>query len=70
MILGIASDPFWRRQYERLVHERERKGGEPGGSEPEFRLPSTIYGACIVPVALFGKLSITVIIFDLDEAVF
>jgi hypothetical protein len=56
MLTGIASDPLWRRCYERLVRQREKQGGEPGGSEPEFRLPATIAGAFVVPIALFGKL--------------
>ncbi|KAF2679817.1 MFS general substrate transporter [Lentithecium fluviatile CBS 122367] len=54
MLIGIASDPLWRRCYERLVRQQEAQGGEPGGSEPEFRLPSTIAGAFVVPIALFG----------------
>ncbi|KAH7119772.1 major facilitator superfamily domain-containing protein [Dendryphion nanum] len=54
MLAGVSSDPLWRRQYEKLVRERERKGGEPGGSEPEYRLPSTVVGSWIVPIALFG----------------
>ncbi|KAF2193997.1 benomyl/methotrexate resistance protein [Zopfia rhizophila CBS 207.26] len=54
MLLGIASDPIWRKNYNRLVQQREAQGGEPGGSEPEFRLPPTIYGAILVPIALFG----------------
>ena len=56
MLVGISTDPIWRRIYGRLVRQREEQGGEPGGSEPEFRLPSTIIGAWVVPVALFGKL--------------
>ncbi|KAF2641112.1 benomyl/methotrexate resistance protein [Massarina eburnea CBS 473.64] len=56
MITGISSDPLWRRVYGRLVRQREEQGGEPGGSEPEFRLPSTIVGAWVVPIAIFGKL--------------
>jgi hypothetical protein len=56
MLTGISTDPIWRRIYGRLVRQREEKGGEPGGSEPEFRLPSTIVGAWVVPVALFGTL--------------
>jgi hypothetical protein len=55
MLAGISTDPVWRRIYGRLVRQREEQGGEPGGSEPEFRLPSTIVGAWVVPVALFGK---------------
>ena len=36
MLTGISCDPFWRRNYDRLV----RNNG--GKSEPEFRLPPTI----------------------------
>ncbi|KAF2849553.1 MFS general substrate transporter [Plenodomus tracheiphilus IPT5] len=54
MLTGIATDPIWRRIYGRLVRQREEQGGEPGGSEPEFRLPSTILGAWVVPIALLG----------------
>lgn len=56
MITGISTDPIWRKIYGRLVRQREAAGGEPGGSEPEYRLPSTILGAWVVPIALFGKL--------------
>ena len=55
MLTGIASDPLWSKCYVRLVRQREQQGGEPGGSEPEFRLPSTMAGAFVVPIALFGK---------------
>ncbi|KAF1953759.1 MFS general substrate transporter [Byssothecium circinans] len=51
MLTGIASDPFWRRVYDRLVRQKEEQGG---ASEPEFRLPPTIVGVWVVPVALFG----------------
>ncbi|KAH7381318.1 major facilitator superfamily domain-containing protein [Phaeosphaeria sp. MPI-PUGE-AT-0046c] len=54
MLIGVCTDPIWRRVYGRLVRQREEQGGEPGGSEPEFRLPSTILGAWVVPIALFG----------------
>ncbi|KAF2837454.1 MFS general substrate transporter [Patellaria atrata CBS 101060] len=54
MLAGIFTDPYWQRNYARLVREREAHGGEPGGSEPEFRLPPTIYGAILVPIGLFG----------------
>lgn len=55
MIAGISSDVLWRKNYARLVRRREAQGGESGGSEPEFRLPPTIYGAIVVPIALFGR---------------
>ncbi|GAB7349452.1 hypothetical protein MBLNU459_g8555t3 [Dothideomycetes sp. NU459] len=48
MIIGVSCDPFWRRNYARLV----KKNG--GVSEPEFRLPPTILGAILVPIGLFG----------------
>ncbi len=55
MLVGVFCDPFWKRIYARLVRQREQQGGEPGGSEPEFRLPPTMLGAWIVPISLFGK---------------
>ena len=54
MLLGVICDPLWHKNYDRLVRNREAAGGEPGGSEPEYRLPPTIAGAFIVPIALFG----------------
>jgi MFS family permease len=48
MILGVLSDPLWRKNYIRLVEKNN------GISEPEFRLPPTILGAIIVPLSLFG----------------
>jgi hypothetical protein len=59
MVLGILTDPLWRRNYTRLVRQREAQGGEPGGSEPEYRLPPTIFGAFVVPIALFGRVVLT-----------
>lgn len=37
MVAAVASDPLWHKNYVRLVRNREAAGGEPGGSEPEFR---------------------------------
>ncbi|KAF1813450.1 MFS transporter [Eremomyces bilateralis CBS 781.70] len=54
MLFGIATDPFWRANYRRLIRKGEKKGGEKGGSEPEYRLPPTILGAIMVPIGLFG----------------
>ncbi|EMC99669.1 hypothetical protein BAUCODRAFT_30045 [Baudoinia panamericana UAMH 10762] len=48
MLIGVACDPLWRRNYERLVRNNK------GKSEPEYRLPPTILGAAIVPISLFG----------------
>ncbi|KAI9762421.1 MAG: hypothetical protein M4579_000397 [Chaenotheca gracillima] len=53
MLCGIATDPFWHRNYQRLVARKEAEGGEPGGSEPEFRLPPAVLGAVLIPVGLF-----------------
>lgn len=53
MLVGIATDPLWHKNYIRLVRNREAAGGEPGGSEPEFRLPPAILGAVLVPIGIF-----------------
>lgn len=37
MIGAVLSDPLWHKNYIRLVKNREKAGGEPGGSEPEYR---------------------------------
>lgn len=51
-LLAIASDPYWHRHYLRLLQQREQEGGEPGGSEPEYRLPPAILGGFLVPIGL------------------
>jgi MFS family permease len=53
MIAGAATDPFWHRNYVRLIKQREVATGEIGGSEPEYRLPPAIAGAVLVPIGLF-----------------
>ncbi|KUL81440.1 hypothetical protein ZTR_09543 [Talaromyces verruculosus] len=53
MLLGISTEPLWRRNYERLVNRREDATGETEGSHPEYRLPPAIAGGCVVPVGLF-----------------
>lgn len=53
MLLGICLDPLFQRYYEYQVRQRELAGGEPGGSEPEFRLPPLIVGAPLVTIGIF-----------------
>lgn len=53
MLFGTATDPLWRKNYARLIKQREEATGEVGGSEPEYRLPPTIAGAFLVPMGLF-----------------
>lgn len=53
MLIGISTDRLWRNNYVRLVQNREKNGGEPGGADPEFRLPPAIAGAVLVPIGLF-----------------
>lgn len=53
MIIGICCDPFFHKYYNHLIRQRELNGGEPGGSEPEFRLPPLIVGAPLVTIGLF-----------------
>jgi len=37
MVAAMLSDPLWHKNYVRLVKNREKAGGEVGGSEPEYR---------------------------------
>jgi multidrug resistance protein len=53
MVAGILTDSLWHKNYVRLVRNREIAGGEPGGSEPEYRLPPAILGGFLVPIGLF-----------------
>ncbi|KAK9360809.1 hypothetical protein V1504DRAFT_453319 [Lipomyces starkeyi] len=53
MVAVVALDPLFSRNYDRLVQQRQAGGGEPGGSEPEFRLPPAILGSVLVPIRLF-----------------
>ncbi|PGH00823.1 hypothetical protein GX51_05600 [Blastomyces parvus] len=53
MVFAIMSDPFWRRNYARLVHKREMKVGKLGEYEPEWRLPPAIAGAPMVSIGIF-----------------
>jgi hypothetical protein len=55
MMIGILSDVFWKRNYARLVRNYSKETGIENNSEPEFRLPPTIVGAWVVPIALFGE---------------
>lgn len=52
-LVAILTNPIWHKNYLRLVQSREMNGGEPEGSEPEYRLPPAIAGAILVPVGLF-----------------
>ncbi|KAI0850093.1 MFS general substrate transporter [Daldinia vernicosa] len=47
MIIAAATDPIWRRINQRLLDQND------GIPEPEFRLPSAIAGAVLVPIGLF-----------------
>lgn len=47
MIVAAATDPIWRRVNQRLLEQND------GIPEPEFRLPSAIAGAVLVPIGLF-----------------
>lgn len=53
IVLAACTDPLWHKNYARLVRQREAAGGEPGGTEPEYRLPPAIAGAVLVPIGLF-----------------
>ncbi len=54
--LAVAVNPFFRRNYLRLVAEQRAKAGKEGEQqkpEPEFRLPPAIVGGILVPISLF-----------------
>ncbi|KAH6995307.1 major facilitator superfamily domain-containing protein [Ilyonectria destructans] len=53
MLLGVATDPIWRRVRDNLIRKHERETGLKGKSEPEFRLPPAILGSILVPCGLF-----------------
>ena len=55
MVIGIASDPLWKRKYAALVQQNEAEKGEHAAPEPEFRLPPAVWGAWLVPIGLFGE---------------
>jgi multidrug resistance protein len=52
MLLAIASDPIWHKNYDRLLQKQQDATGERK-SEPEFRLPSAIFGSWLCVVGLF-----------------
>lgn len=53
MMAAIATDPLWHRNYLRLVRNNTTDPDEPGMSEPEFRLPPSIFGAWLTVIGLF-----------------
>lgn len=53
MVIAITSDPVWHRIRGRLMRDLEKETGVAGQSEPEFRLPSAIVGAFLVPAGIF-----------------
>lgn len=52
MLLAISSDPIWHWNYLRLLRNREKSTGERK-SEPEYRLPPSIFGPWFCVVGLF-----------------
>lgn len=52
MLSAIATDPFWHKNYLRLLQKREDTTGERK-SEPEYRLPPAIVGSWLCTVGLF-----------------
>nr|UPH69767.1 putative mfs multidrug protein [Neofusicoccum parvum] len=52
MVIGILSDPLWKKNYLRLLENHKKRTGE-AGSEPEYRLAPSIVGAPLVVIGLF-----------------
>ncbi|EEA28078.1 MFS multidrug transporter, putative [Talaromyces marneffei ATCC 18224] len=53
MMLAIATDPLWRKNYQRLERNHMAAVGEKGESMPEWRLPPAIAGAPPVTIGIF-----------------
>jgi hypothetical protein len=53
MIVGVMTDPWWHKNYSRLVRKQEEAAGQNIKPEPEFRLPPAMAGAILVPIGLF-----------------
>lgn len=49
MIMASASSPLWSHIRSELI----QNGTNMGKSEPEFRLPSAMFGSLLVPIGLF-----------------
>jgi len=52
MIIGSCTNPWWNRNYIRLLKKHEEDNGEKGGSEPESRQPPAIGGSPLVVIGL------------------
>lgn len=54
MFVGALTNPYWDKNYARLVRAYEEKTGQKGiKPDPEFRLPPAMAGALLVPIGLF-----------------
>ena len=54
MVLGMATNPFWHKNYLRLVANQEKAAGSVKQKpEPEFRLPPAMLGAVLCVTGLF-----------------
>ena len=51
--LSASTFPLQHRFRMRLIRRREKATGEPDVSEPEYRLPSVMIGAVLIPIGLF-----------------
>ncbi|CAL5874945.1 uncharacterized protein PFLUO_LOCUS9248 [Penicillium psychrofluorescens] len=53
MVFAILSDPFWRRNYQRLERNHEKATQKTDDFQPEWRLPPAILGGPLVTIGLF-----------------
>jgi hypothetical protein len=53
MLVALATSHFWSKDFTRRMKRHEAAGHPPGYSEPEDRLPPTVFGAVLVPIGLF-----------------
>ncbi|KAJ5635597.1 uncharacterized protein N7484_008910 [Penicillium longicatenatum] len=53
MVIAILSDPLWRRNYQRLERNFQKKLNQSDEFLPEWRLPPAILGGPLVTIGLF-----------------
>ncbi|KAI1616879.1 MFS transporter [Exophiala viscosa] len=54
IIIGAMTNPYWNKNFARMVAKLEAETGEKGiKPPPEFRLPPAMLGAILVPIGLF-----------------
>jgi len=59
IVIGVLSDLLWKKNYQRVISKHvgmkeEGDHDQTNKPDPEYRLIPTMFGACLVPMSLFG----------------